>query len=147
MDSQKICYVITSFLSVCFENDNFGDVRSEGNMAGFYEDQVRLFRLFTILHFVGKSFLNLFGFTSVVKKYLSVFPDLCDVEVPLAEYFLIVLQIDFRYDGSTSTASSRSIRVESSRFDNISNPLRNYSRNVFKVSRKSISGMTGQHQL
>ena len=79
-------------------------------MAGFYEDRVRLFRLFTVLHFVGKSFLNLFGCTSVVKKYVSVFPELGDVEVPLAEYFLSVLQIDFRYDGSTSTASSHSIR-------------------------------------
>ena len=37
--------MITSFVSVCFENDNFGDVRPEGNMAGFYEDRVRLFRL------------------------------------------------------------------------------------------------------
>ena len=68
MDSQKICYVITSFLSVCFENDNFGDVRSEGNMAGFYEDQVRLFRLFTVLHFVGKSFLNLFGLRRLLRS-------------------------------------------------------------------------------
>ena len=39
-------------------------------MAGFYEDRVFLFRLFTVLHFVGKSFLNLFGFTSVAKKYV-----------------------------------------------------------------------------
>ena len=39
-------------------------------MAGFYEDRVCLFRLFTALHFVGKSFLNLFGFTSVAKKYV-----------------------------------------------------------------------------
>ena len=110
MDSEKIYHVITSFLSVCFENDNFGDVRPKGNMAGFYEDRVRLFRLFTVLHFVGKSFLNLFGCTSVVKKYVSVFPELGDVEDHLVEYFLSVLQIDFRYDGSTSTASSRSIR-------------------------------------
>ena len=39
-------------------------------MAGYYEDRVCLFRLFTALHFVGKSFLNLFGFTSVAKKYV-----------------------------------------------------------------------------
>ena len=110
MDSEKIYHVITSFLSVCFENDNFGDVRPKGNMAGFYEDRVRLFRLFTVLHFVGKNSSNLFGFTSVVKKYVSVLPDLGDVEVHLVEYFLSVLLIDFRYDGSTSTASSRSIR-------------------------------------
>ena len=31
---------------------------------------VCLFRLFTVLHFVGKSSLNLFGFTSVAKKYV-----------------------------------------------------------------------------
>ena len=140
MDSEKIYHVITSFLSVCFENDNFGDVRPEGNMAGFYEDRVRLFRLFTVLHFVGKSFSNLFGFTSVVKKYVSVLPDLGDVEVHLVEYFLSVLQIDFRMTGRHQLR-----RVV--RFDNISNPLRNHSRNVFKVSRKSISGMTGRHQL
>ena len=78
-------------------------------MAGFYEDRVRLFRLFTVFHFVGKSFLNLFGCTSVVKKYVSVFPELGDVEVPLAEYFLSVLEIVFRYDGSTSTVTSHSI--------------------------------------
>ena len=79
-------------------------------MAGFYEDRVRFFRLFTVFHFVGKSFLNLFGCTSVVKKYVSVFPELGDVEVPLAEYFLSVLEIVFRYDGSTSTVTSHSIR-------------------------------------
>ena len=79
-------------------------------MAGFYEDRLRLFRLFTVFHFVGKSFLNLFGCTSVVKKYVSVFPELGDVEVPLAEYFLSVLEIVLRYDGSTSTVTSHSIR-------------------------------------
>ena len=36
-------------------------------MAGFKDNRVSLFRLFTILHFVEKSFLKLFGFTSVVK--------------------------------------------------------------------------------
>ena len=111
---------------------------------------VCLFRLFTVLHFVGKSFLNLFGLTSVVKKYacgdkeefvggkrnrldgddafvceteslLYLFPELGDVEVRLAEYFLSVLQINFRYDGSTSTETSSSTRVEWSRFDNIFN--------------------------
>ena len=54
--SQKICQVITSFLSVCFENDNFRDVRPDGNMSGFNEDRVCLFPLFTVLHFKGKSF-------------------------------------------------------------------------------------------
>ena len=63
--------MITSFLSVCFENDNFGDVLPEGNMAGFYKDCVHLFCLFTVLHFVGKRDLNLFGFTLVV-NFLSV---------------------------------------------------------------------------
>ena len=56
--------MITSFLSVCVENDNFGDVRPKATWLAC------LFRLFTVLHFVGKSFLNLFGFTSVAKKYV-----------------------------------------------------------------------------
>ena len=63
--------MITSFLSVCFENDNFGDMLPEGNMAGFYKDCFYLFCLFTVLHFVGKRVLNLFGFTLVV-NFLSV---------------------------------------------------------------------------
>ena len=63
--------MITSFLSVCFENDNFGDMLPEGNMAGFYKDCVQLFCLITVLHFVGKRVLNLFGFTLVV-NFLSV---------------------------------------------------------------------------
>ena len=37
--------MITSFLSgfFFFENDNFGDVRPDSNMAGFYEDRVGFF--------------------------------------------------------------------------------------------------------
>ena len=129
--------MITSFRSVRFENDNFGDVRPEGNMGGLYEVCVRLFRLFTVLHFVGKNFPNLFGFTLVVKyvygdneefvigkrnrldgddafvreteSLLCIFPELSDIEVRLAEYFLSVLEIDFWYDRSTSTVKSRLI--------------------------------------
>ena len=49
-----------------------------------------------------------------------------------------------KYDGSTSTVTSRSIRVDST-----TSPthLRSYSRNIFYVSCKSTSGMTGRHQL
>lgn len=40
------------------------------NMAGMLEDRLRLFRLFSVLSFVGRSFLKLFGLTSVVKRYV-----------------------------------------------------------------------------
>ena len=109
---------------------------------------VLVFSYFHSPSFCRKELFNLFGLTSVVKKYacgdkeefvggkrnrldgddafvceteslLYLFPELSDVEVPLAEYFLSVLQINFRYDGSTSTETSSSTRVESSRFDNI----------------------------
>lgn len=63
------------------------------------------------------------AFVRETKSLLYLFSELGDVEIRLAEYFLSVLHIDFRYDGSTSTVTSRSIRVESSRFDNICNPL------------------------
>ena len=63
--------MITSFLSVCVENDNFGDVRPKATWLAFTKIVLLcLFRLFTVLHFIGKSFLNLFGFTSVAKKYV-----------------------------------------------------------------------------
>ena len=35
VDSLKICHVITSFLSVCVENDNFGDVRPKATWLAF----------------------------------------------------------------------------------------------------------------
>ena len=51
--------------------------------------------------------------------------------------FLSVLQIDFRYDGSTSIVTSRSIRVESSWFDKICNslswPLAEYFLSVLQI--------------
>ena len=39
-------------------------------MAGFLEDRSRLFRFFSVIHFVGTSFLKLCSFTSVVKRYV-----------------------------------------------------------------------------
>ena len=39
-------------------------------MASFLEDHGRLFRLFSVLHFVGRSFLKICEFTSVVKPYV-----------------------------------------------------------------------------
>ena len=63
------------------------------------------------------------AFVRETKSLLYLFSELGDVEIRLAEYFLSVFHIDFRYDGSTSTVTSRSIRVESSRFHNICNPL------------------------
>lgn len=64
--------MITCLVSKClFDNDNFEDVRPEGIMAGFKEYHVYLFHRFTVLHFVGESFLNLFGFISFVKKYVN----------------------------------------------------------------------------
>ena len=60
------------------------------------------------------------AFVRETKSLLYLFSELGDVEIRLAEYFLSVLHIDFRYDGSTSTVT---IRVESSRFDNICNPI------------------------
>ena len=50
----------------------------------------------------------------------------CVFDLPsqlLAEYFLSVLQIDIRHDGSSFVVTSRSIRVDSCRFDNVFNPL------------------------
>ena len=38
-------------------------------MAGMLDDRLRLFRLFSI-SFVGRSFLKLFGFMSVVKRFV-----------------------------------------------------------------------------
>ena len=38
-------------------------------MAGMLDDRLRLFRLFSVISFVGRSFLKLFGFTSVVKRF------------------------------------------------------------------------------
>ena len=54
---------------------------------------------------------------------------------------LNVLQIDFRRYGSTLTETSRSIRVDST---TSSTPFISYLRNIFKVSCKSTSGMTGR---
>ena len=34
------------------------------------DDRLRLFRLFSVISFVGRSFLKLFGFTSVVKRFV-----------------------------------------------------------------------------
>ena len=39
-------------------------------MAGMLDDRLRLFRLFSVISFVGRSFLKLFGFTSVVKRFV-----------------------------------------------------------------------------
>ena len=40
------------------------------NKAGMLDDRLHLFRLFSVINFVGRSFLTLFGFTSVVKRYV-----------------------------------------------------------------------------
>ena len=39
-------------------------------MAGFLEDRMRLFCFLSVIHLVGRSFLKLCSFTSVVKKYV-----------------------------------------------------------------------------
>ena len=39
-------------------------------MAGVLEDGMRLYRVLSVVHFVGRSFLKLFSFTSVVKRYV-----------------------------------------------------------------------------
>ena len=39
-------------------------------MAGMLDDRLRLFRLLSVINFLGRSFLKLFGFTSVMKRYV-----------------------------------------------------------------------------
>ena len=49
------------------------------------------------------------------------------------QYFLSVLQIDIRYDGSSFVVSSRSIRIDSCRFDNIFIPHAEYFLSLLQI--------------
>ena len=49
------------------------------------------------------------------------------------QYFLRVLQIDIRYDGSSFVVSSRSIRIDSCRFDNIFNSHAEYFLSLLQI--------------
>ena len=67
VDSQKICHAITSFLSVCFENDNFGDLQATWlafTKSGF------VYFVFHSPTFFEKELFKLIWFISVVKKYV-----------------------------------------------------------------------------
>ena len=39
-------------------------------MAGLFEDRMCLYSFVSVIHFIGRSFLNLCSFTSVVKRYV-----------------------------------------------------------------------------